>query len=75
VGAVNVTSRDEYEPHIERFHRTLEERARCLLCAFVNRYELKQNFSFPRKVIIEAVNFSILMFNAIIPESGISGML
>ena len=75
VGAVNVTSRDEHEPHIERFHRTLEERVRCLLCAFVNRYELKQNFRFPKKIIIGAVNFSILMVNAIILESGISNTL
>ena len=57
VGAVNVTSRDEHETHIERFHRTLQERVRCLLCAFVNRYELKQNFRFPKKIIIGAVNF------------------
>ena len=75
VGAVNVTSRDEHEPHIERFHRTLEERVRCLLCAFVNRYELKQNFRFPKKIIIGAVNFSILMINAIILESVISNTL
>ncbi len=57
VGVVNVTSRDEHEPHIERFHRTLEERVRCLLCTFENRYELKQNFRFPKKIIIGAVRF------------------
>ena len=75
VGVANITSRDEHEPHIERFHRTLEERVRCLLCTFVNRYELKQTFRFPRKVIIGAVRFSIMMINAITPESGISGTL
>ena len=47
VGVANITSRDEHEPYIERFHRTLEERVRCLLCTFVNRYELKQSFRFP----------------------------
>jgi len=46
-----------------------------LLCAFVNRYELKQNFRFPKKIIIGAVNFSILMINAIILESVISNTL
>ena len=36
---------------------------------------LKQNFRFPKKIIIGAVNFSILMINAIILESGISNTL
>ena len=27
VGVANITSRDEHEPHIERFNRTLEERS------------------------------------------------
>ena len=75
VSAVIVTNRDEHGPHIERFHRTLEERVRYLLCAFVNRYESNQNFRFPKKIIIGAVRFSILMINAIIPESIISDKL
>ena len=65
VGAVNVTSRDEHEPHVERFHRTLEERVRCLLCAFVNRY--------PKEDHHRSCNF--FNPNAIILESGISNTL
>ena len=73
-GAVNVTSRDEHEQHVERFNQTLEERVRCLLCAFVNRYELVQNFRFPKKIIIGAVHFFNSSLNRAYPARSHLGL-
>jgi len=75
VKKVSIVSNNEHESHIERHHKTVEERVRCLISCFVSEYGLKRDFIVPKSIITAAVRFVNLMLNMIPMETGISSTL
>jgi len=61
---LNVTSRDEHVPEIERFIRTVKERVR----AIVNTLPLEQ---YPNRLIIEMVYNALFWLNCFPHKDGI----
>ena len=69
---IRICSRDEHEPFIERYHRTLQECARTPLFQSSDRYRVK---SFPRKIIQGAMRYATFFINALPAPSEISKTL
>jgi hypothetical protein len=65
---LNVVSKAEHVPEIERSNRTIKERTRCIYSQFPFK-------TMPARMIIEMVNHSVFWLNSFVPEDGISRKL
>ena len=57
---LNLTSEDGHQPHVERFVRTIKERAR--MC-----FSLLLFIKLPRRLVVELVYCQLYWYNFIIP--------
>ena len=68
---INVCSRDEHVPEIERFIRVMKERARCYF-AMLRRVEI---YTVPKQIIIQLMRTVVFYVNAFVWRKGVSQFL